>query len=537
MMLVHSLRRYSTFTIIIIIIGFYAYYNIRPLEKYSYVHRISNTIPVKVATKHPSKVATKHQTIPVKLATKHPSKVATKHQTIPVKLATKHHNKAINRQSCVYVMRDYNIFKSNYVMALSYREQLSMATNSLSALVNLARGWHSRVVTPFTHNSELYGLPSTDNYPDIDGMTTSINEGPTKPLSLLYDMNRLNNDLFCDQYYLPPLVSFEEFLMNANRQIILLHINLYNNPPKNTFIGMNYTNCMHYETIQSTSLQLLKSLHIETKKRRILPFMLDSACCLLLDHVTHTPMEIAEGCGFSKTEKITIIFTVWRGYEYKPTHAFRLLISDSPIFNVPTAKNDAYPLSQDIINNASAFANHLSCNSSRQFVGIHLRTAKLALLGGAHQAIESCLDATTTLLKNLNQYISHLQDTLYTYKNCHRYFVDYGEFGSHSYRIKAGKHVSEKILSKRQIEPVHYDPRKYGGKLDQGYVASVEQLAIAHSNVLILVGRGGFQDQILSRFIDRGLGSIAFRVCETKKKQEAKVVYINKTLGHVIIPE
>ena len=441
-----------------------------------------------------------------------------------VELVEQKHSMYTPSSSCDSVLRDYNISKSNYVLALGYWEQLTMATANLCGLVNFARGWHSRVVTPFTYNAELYGLPTTVDFPSVNGAPISY-KGPTKPLSLLYDMNRLNNDLFCDQYRLPPLVSFEEFMMNANRQIILLHINFSNAPPKSFFKGQNYINCEKFRPVKSAGLKLLKTLNIESKRRKLTPFKIGTACCLNHMHVIDTPMVIAEGCGFSRTDNITIIFTVWRGYSNIRTKYFRLITTKSPMFRQPSPVRVAFPLDQGIINNASAFVNDILCNNSGEFAAIHLRTAKLAMKKGGEQLFQSCLETAQSLLKNLNE---TLLSTCTCKRNCLRYFVDYGEFGSHSFRIKTGKSISENILNKRQIEPVHYDPRKYGGKLDQGYVASVEQLAIAHSNVLILVGGGSFQVQMQKRFIQVGHGSMVYRVCYTKDKP-VELVY-NKSI-------
>ena len=429
--------------------------------------------------------------------------------------------------SCDSVLRDYNISKSNYVLALSYWEQLTMATTNLCGLVNFARGWHSRVVTPFTYNAEMYGLPTTVNFPSITGTPIISYKGPTKPLSLLYDMNQLNYDLFCDQYRLPPLVSFEEFIMNANRQIILLHIDFSNVYPKSSFKGQNYSNCEQYGPIKSVGLKLLKTLNIESERRKLTPFKIGTACCLNHMHVIDTPMVIAEGCGFSRTDNITIIFTVWRGHSDIPTKHFRLVTITSPIFKLPSTSRDIFPLSKDIVNNASVFVNYLSTcnnNNSGEFVAIHLRTAKLAMMGGGRKLFQSCLDKVESVLKELKKRCTSLGTCK---ESCHKYFIDYGEFGSHSYEVALGKRMSKDILHKKHIEPVHYDPRKYGGKLDQGYVASVEQLAIAHSNVLILVGGGSFQTQMQSRFIQVGRGSMVYRVCETKD-EHVQLVY-NKT--------
>ena len=95
--------------------------------------------------------------------------------------------------------------------------------------------------------------------------------------------------------------------------------------------------------------------------------------------------------------------------------------------------------------------------------------------------------------------------------------MDYGAFGSHDSRIVGGIAVSEDTLKKRHIQPVHYDPRKYGGMQDQGYVALVEQSSIAHSKVLILVGGGSFQYQMKARFKQHnGTGRALYSVCHTK---------------------
>ncbi len=429
---------------------------------------------------------------------------------------------------CDTVMNDFNISKSNYVMALSYREQLSMATNSLCTLVNLARGWRSRVVTPFTLNSELYGLQSTDYIPKIAGMTPSINQGPTKPLSILYDMKKLNSDLFCNKYRLPPLAPFDEFIHYANRRITLIHIIVSRSTSTNHSDHTHqYIDCEQHVAIKTTIPKLLQALNIKTRQQQSPPFIYDSACCILSNtKMTHSPFEISKGCGFTNTQSISIVFTIWRGYYHgqpnHPTH--RLVVAKTPLFKAPSADTDVYPLSEGIVSNASEYATgQLSCSRNHVggFVAIHFRTAKLDAMGGGKEMFQSCFDKTHLLLSMLEENCS-LQKTCMS--RCRKYFVDYGEYGSHSYRIKGGRKLSKDIFRRYKIKPVHYNPRKYGGMQDQGYVASVEQLAIAHASILILVGHGGFQDQVLSKFIELGHGSKAYRLCQDEN-ETVKLVY------------
>ena len=424
----------------------------------------------------------------------------------------------VNSMPCEAVMKDFNISKYSYIMAMSYREQLMMATDSLGALVNLARGLQSRVVTPFTHNSELYGLPSTDDFPSIVGMTPSINQGPTKPLNIIYDMKQLNSDLFCDKYRLPPLAPFNEFIQYAaNRRIIVIHTNV---PSKSKLFphGETYMNCGHYHPIKKFTSRLLQHLNVEVEKQKSLPFQFDSACCIPYNNTEiKSPLEIAEGCGFSLSTNISIVFTVWTGYYIKGRGPVsRLVVADTPIFSAePSSGTDVFPLSQGIINNASAFANDLSCSDNMvEFVAVHFRTGKIQAIGldKPQKMFDDCFNETLVLLNDLKKNCSPQQNCV---AKCLRYFVDYGEFGSHSYRISGGQKISKKGFEQNNIKPVHYDPRKYGGLQDQGFVASVEQLTIAHSSILILVGgHGGFQNQLLAKFKEIGHGTKVYRVCD-----------------------
>ncbi len=191
---------------------------------------------------------------------------------IPDQVASEQHvgnqNYSIDDTSCGSVLQEYNVSKFNFVMALSYWEQLTMATMNFDGLVNFARGWHSRAVIPFTNNAEFYGLPSTRKM---------------KPMSILYDMKQLYSDLYCKKYRFPPLASFEEFMMNSNRQIILLDITYSEQcktPPCKNYVA----DCAQSKTVKSTSLQMLKTLNVESKKRKLLPFEILSTCCLVIWH-------------------------------------------------------------------------------------------------------------------------------------------------------------------------------------------------------------------------------------------------------------
>ena len=421
-----------------------------------------------------------------------------------------------HKTSCNRVIDQFNISSSSYVMALSYWEQLTMATNSLCGLTNFARSWHSKAVIPFTINAEFYGLPSTVNFPTVTGTPPIYYKGPTKSISMLYDIGKFSSDLLCKNYNLPPLASFKEFILKANRQIILMHINFHDVPPKSLFKGKNYADCMEFKQIKSAGSKLIKALNKESDKHGLAPFELHSACCLNHMHIIKTPQEIADACGFANNDHLTIVFTVWRGYSNIPTKKFRLITEVSSLFDKPSPGKDSYPLSTGVISNSSAFVKSLSCKSDSKLIVIHLRTAKLAMMGGGMATFRTCFKKTENVLKELTSNCSQIGTC--GNRACYRYFVDYGEFGSHSYEVKLGQKASTGLLQEKHITPVSYDPRKFGGMKDQGFVALVEQLSMAQSDILILVGGGSFQEQIRKRFIQDGRGSRVYEVCHTKVK-------------------
>ncbi len=274
-------------------------------------------------------------------------------------------------------------------------------------------------------------------------------------------------------------------------------------------------------------------MNAEAEKQKSLPFQFDSSCCIPYNNSEiKSPLEIAEGCRFSTSTNLSIVFAIWLGYYINGrSPVARLVVANTPIFSAePSSGTDVFPLSgQGIINNASAFANDLSCSDNVvEFVAVHIRTGKIQAMGGGKGMFEACFNETLVLLNDLRKSCSLIQQNCA--ERCFRYFVDYGEFGSHSYRVDGGKKISKKCFEQNNIKPVHYDPRQYGRIQDKGFVTSVEQLAIAHSSILILVGgHGGFQNQLLAKFIEIGHGTKAYRVCDQSNlvdvELHVKVVY------------
>ena len=410
---------------------------------------------------------------------------------------------------CINVIRKYNISMNNFVLGLSYWEQLTMATNSLCCLTAFSRHWHARTVEPFTRDAEMWGLPSTVHYPVFHGMPPIYKGGPAKPLDSLFNMTLFNSHMLCSQYDIPPLADFEEFMLNANRSIRLLHFSFEAHGGTLDFSEKNHIDCFKYSEFIQFSNKLLHYLNHDANQRHLPSFTVDAACCVNHLHVT-TPEEIASHCGFKDLDSFTIIITTWRGYSHVPTKKFRLVVPvKSPVLRIPNASRTAYPLNNDVLSNVTA--QFMKISGGKDFIAVHIRTAKLGMLDymSWEKLSIKCFNLAWSLISDLEKQYKELPI---------KYFVDYGKFGSHSNEIYHGKRVSRVPFGQKKITPIHYVPSQFGGLADQGFVSLVEQSTIAKAKVLVLIGGGSFQDEILARFRQEGRGDSAFKICSSQDK-------------------
>lgn len=386
---------------------------------------------------------------------------------------------------CNGVVNRYNISMNKYVLALNYWEQLTMATRSLCRLGQFAKGWEARTVIPFTLNSELWGLPSNLRFQE-NGITSPTYDhyGILKPLDSLYNMTLFNADLLCIRNQVPPFATIEDFILHGNRSITLIH-HSYNGrtPYLKSVTNNNYINCLDTMAFRKLSKIILKYLNKETIKRGVSSFRVGTVCCVNHRHIT-TPQEMAEKCGFSNQQSLSVIMTVWRGYSSIFNKSFRLVVpKDFPSF----AFDHPFPLSDGILSNVSAYLGDIA--KGKDFIAVHFRTAKIGTVQG-NITPSQCFKKTWELIRQIQ--IQHIELTV-------KYFVDYGPYGSQS--MAYGRKISKGPFQENRVIPLHYDPSIYGGIEDSGYVSLVEQGTIAKAMVLVLVGGGSFQHHILYRYL------------------------------------
>ena len=354
---------------------------------------------------------------------------------------------------------------NRYVMALTYWEELTMATNSWMQLALVAKYWGAYCIRPFTLNSNLYGLPK-EGYHSVD---------------IMYDPVELDRKLA--EYSMPPIASFDEFIAKASRNVILVRID-YRRPK------LHVEKCKGSKYFDiSSSLSLLNK---ESTKRGYSNFHLYDCCQIHGQHPTH-PVDIAKGCGLDRLDEYTVITPEWRGI----THVlnYRLLTPNLSDINHPNYDYDIYPHSKEVISNATAFIKEST--GGEDFIAIHYRLESFVIRHNS-RLTDHCLRYVPEVTRQIQAHYPHVKHLL----------------------IFGDEEISQARADGRfQIkEEVSQFPRgSFGSIFDRGFAAQVEQNVMSRAKVLITAGCGSFQAETVSRFF-REPGHIKrYHVCNCEE--------------------
>ena len=347
---------------------------------------------------------------------------------------------------------DKVVANNKFVLALTYWEQLTMATNNLYHLVRVSSRWGARVVVPFTKDSRLYGLPR---------------EG-VHPLDLVFDVKQLVR-LMTTKQHLLPMENFDSFLETASRDLI--------------FISLHYGRRTKH---QSTACHgranhlALSPLNKLASARNLSLFRI-ARCCSFAKKTVTTPAEISETCKLSRFKSYTLVIWNWRGFVCKLKQP-RLVIPSlcregKHLINGSTG---SYPHSQYVLGNASLFVQKYF-TPREKYIGIHVRGDSLIVRNRAVPGIVPVC---------FNQLASLLTDLSTAYPNIRSLLVGDGKVSS----IFSGE------LRRHGLTHFHFEPKDFSAAQDSGFVAQVESCIAARAEVLIIVGGGSFAGQIISRY-------------------------------------
>ena len=384
---------------------------------------------------------------------------------------------------CASVHQEYDVHPRRFTLALSYREQLTNGIKNVFSLSRIGREWGAHATIPYVINSMVIGVPRGNS---------------SVPVDLFLDFDEINSDLQCSKYRLPEIVSFNHFLQYATRNITYIHIAWDGKQVdfnEESVIRCNDWATEHHGELQ-TQLGMINGL---AKLAKEPGFQITSTCCI--DKLKPIdPKVMIDNCGLLDHEKSTVVFDEWRAHT-KKKHEYRVVIPSIPWNESPHPDNDAYPVTEAVIKNATAFKKSFAADND--FIAVHIRTVKMA--------IRLSLEDSKECIVQLFQVVDNL--TASSHLSCF-YFVDYGPYSVEPYEKKRARLVILQLEDVRHIAPTHYDPSKFNGLKNSAFVSLVEKHAMAHAKFLVLAGRGSlFQLELSQTFKEKSKDGHLQRVC------------------------
>ena len=373
---------------------------------------------------------------------------------------------------------------ANYVLSLSFMDQMTWAAARLRSLQCWA-GHLDRLtytVEPFVVGTQL---------------RAPINENMTKNPTLMemFDINEWNK---CDEeHYLSPLVTWNNFLMNASRRLILVQIvyDTSNQCPENK---LSKDKC---------DLVDLKTFWLETLEPH--SFIISREVCINFQHSKFISIETFNAMVFGdlldnpSATHYTVVFDEWRGGH--PMHRTGmkcfLKIKDtcSPLA-LKKAAISALNLSSRINSKADIYiTNYL--NEKSGYVAVMVRWEQILLYGFYRKGEPNYSGAEC--LKLIENYLNEVQDE----KGLLSTFIstDIGKYGSSTFQLYSSTrehNLNVTNYTKWLLQTFHsvsldqYERRfeEISGTNNSAYIAQIQKVIVARATCLLLVGTGSFQE-------------------------------------------
>ena len=383
-----------------------------------------------------------------------------------------------------------------------------MATNNMFSLLWFCQRWNVSTIMPFVYSSRFHGL-----WKRYDNTTTL-------PLDLLYNRSQLNNLL--ENYHLPPLVPIQLFLSKANRSLIVLQF-FYNGETMPIFSALGGSNSdvilrfnedYVFECSDTVYMKKILAVFVKNLNERVPePFTVKACYCVNASHAIY-PDKLAEIIAIQGESDVSVVFNNWRGVSGSDAMQasaqgklknFRMFVPGSEKANIPHSYTDVFPYSLYVRKTASNFIHSL--NGEAEFAVVHLRSEKLGQRDKRmNEYFEHCWAEVLRILQS---------DILSKHPNITvLYFTDCGLLGSNTCLYnRRGHEKTNAALAKNGLKASHFDPAKFNAASDSGFVALVEQSAMAMSQFLLLVGGGSFQTQIRQQFKSQPTAKKGYTVC------------------------
>lgn len=396
-----------------------------------------------------------------------------------------------------------------YLVILGRTPQFTDATRRFLQLYEFSeRHWKLGLIEPYVAGSRLWFVPSIGE--DIQFL---------HPFSTYYNRSHLLQTLETCLGHGSSSVCFDQFpnfLLQAAREFIVLKFT--DKQDKNISL------C----NIDLKSIESLLNFHVNKVKDRVIEmhgmnyqFRGIEAVCVRAPTGSGVPFSFEEVGRYVRNLMsisadregevvpwLSVVVPEWKyvenqkitkDYYYDPNYKkgknCRILIFKEPSFLVIDLANQFFD----------------SLNLRRPFVGIHIRTERLV------QDWWKTRDFMDKCLHNFSKTLEVVKTRYNVSHNDVVFIHDAGKFGSESFHLNLNWYYACKILSKiqsLQIRNVYFDPAMFtAAQKDKEIASFVEREFLSMADVLVTLGRGGYQDSVVRRFQQKNDARNVYRLC------------------------
>ena len=391
----------------------------------------------------------------------------------------------IKRWSPVILYRPL-VYGKVYIITRSYGGQMTRAIKNMldqQCWAGTFRNHNVSVVEPFSTKSQLLHLPTMWNELKTGQLRTAAK------FSDYYNLNYYN--LQSVKHKSAMLISWDDFLANAPRRSIAVSI------PTQKCNGVE----VDLECVYSKSFQVFIDSLINRGFDVVKTLCFTCSTSLQSFQLNQLIDIISDG---TNTTDISIFIDSWRNFAF--TSSWIQIPDYCKFSELPETLNFLVP-SPSVVNHSQYYMKRFI--KSTHFIGIMLRIERFLTLVNSDASIESCLNKTLSVFYNIRS-----PEIVSAYIT-----VDIGKYGSGVMQKEGpvsrfGKGSIQYItkLVESVLQHLYNSTLKFedwentfvnatGGIVERGYVAMLQRNIASHSDCLILMGGGSFQQVAAFQYI------------------------------------
>ena len=403
-----------------------------------------------------------------------------------------------------------------FILATEYQQQLLGGFKGFYHLSKIASALNLSVVEPFVLETSLTGVPSLKEGSGIQSFK----------LSHFYDLYRLR-DAF-HQCSNVKLETFETFFKKASRHVVFVDfitsLDAYSNVfPKNTSKKVVdvpiYTNSVltSLGRLNTWAAHLYKEHRKKNKRRLKIRYSFRKSRVMLIDarplhplswELVRTTLESVINEEVNKYGSVTVVLPSWR--DIQPPGMISSFLYSMPDFPWDHCQDVVLiPHSKTVMAAADKFV--ASKMKSHPVIGVHIRAERLLIdYKGDVTHFMGCLKQLKNLLENGT--VPSVPK-----ENVHL-FHDLGTYGSQTCKnfCRAGYEAVLLAVYQLGYKILYYEPPDDGyTPMKKTLAAFVDREYLTRVDVLVTIGRGEFQQNIVDRFVSRSGGKRdnVYRIC------------------------